>query len=312
MTAAAVEETRALIRSANAGDPGAMVEIGRRLLVGRGAPLSVPQGAAMVLGAAERGDAEALALSAVIVALGLAAPANWDAALGQLRKAAAAGHLGASRQLLLLDGLGNAIGTPESVSTSPRAWWVRSLAPPEVCAWLTGRADGRTELATVYDAAAGALNANAYRSNSLFEFNLAELDLVTIWVRRRLARALAVRETQLEESNVLHYLPGQQFGRHFDFIQPNAPAFASELAQKGQRIATALIYLNDDFEGGETEFVMPKLKLRGAPGDALFFSNVGPAGEPDIASLHAGLAPTAGEKWLFSQFVRAKPLYVTL
>lgn len=307
MTAA--EETRALIRSANAGDPAAMVEIGRRLLIGRGAPKSIPQGAAMVLGAAEKGDPAALALSAVIVALGLVAPANWEAALGQLRRAAAAGHEAADGQLRLLERLDDRMGEAEPVSTSPRAWWVRRLAPAEVCAWLTARAAGRTELATVYDAAAGSLQANSYRSNSLFEFNLAELDLVTIWVRRRLARALATPETRLEDSNVLHYLPGQQFGRHFDFLQPTVPAFAAELAEKGQRVSTALIYLNDDFEGGETEFPMAKLKLRGAPGDALFFSSVDARGEPDVASLHAGLAPTSGEKWLFSQFVRSRPLY---
>ena len=309
MDAAAMDETRVLIRAANAGDTTAMVEVGKRLLVGRVAPHSIPQGAAMVLAAAERGDANALALSAVIVALGLAAPPNWDAAIAQLHKAAGAGHTGAAGQLAVLERLNDPMPPVEMACASPKVWWARGLAPPQVCAWLIERAEGRVELATVYDAAAGALQANSYRTNSLFEFDLGELDLVVIWVRRRLAEAMRVNENQLEESNVLHYRPGQQFGRHFDFIQPNVPAFAAELAAKGQRISTGLIYLNDDFEGGETEFVGPKLKLRGAPGDALLFSNVGPWGAPDISSLHAGLAPTSGEKWLFSQFVRAKSLY---
>ena len=29
---------------------------------------------------------------------------------------------------------------------------------------------------------------------------------------------------------------------------------------------------------------------------------------PDYESLHAGLAPTRGEKWLFSQWIRSKPV----
>ena len=309
MDAALIDETRALIRAANGRDPDAMMELGKRMLVGRSAPRSVPQGSALVLGAAEQGHVEALALSAVVVALGLVAPANWDAALVQLRRAGDAGHSTAGRQLALLEQLDDAAPSAELICSSPKVWSAKALAPPEVCAWLIERAHGRTALATVYDAAAGSLGASTYRTNSLFEFDLAELDLVTVWVRRRIAALLRVEESRLEEANVLHYAPGQEFGRHFDFIQPNVPGFAADLALKGQRVSTALIYLNDGFGGGETEFVRPKLKLKGAPGDAILFSNVGPWGEPDIASLHAGLAPTSGEKWLFSQFVRAKPLY---
>ena len=56
---------------------------------------------------------------------------------------------------------------------------------------------------------------------------------------------------------------------------------------KGQRIKTCLVYLNAEFEGGETEFPKLGLKYRGRAGDA-------------------GLPPTRGEKWLFSQWMRSK------
>jgi prolyl 4-hydroxylase len=38
------------------------------------------------------------------------------------------------------------------------------------------------------------------------------------------------------------------------------------------------------------------------------FSNLDPAGRPEPASLHAGLPPTRGEKWIFSQWVRDRPI----
>jgi hypothetical protein len=76
---------------------------------------------------------------------------------------------------------------------------------------------------------------------------------------------------------------------------------------KGQRIKTCLVYLNDDFEGGETEFPKLALKYRGRTGDALIFENVKPNGSGDLSTLHAGLPPTRGEKWLFSQWMRSKP-----
>jgi hypothetical protein len=67
-----------------------------------------------------------------------------------------------------------------------------------------------------------------------------------------------------------------------------------------------LIYLNDDFDGGETNFPLINRRFKGRKGDALFFRNVNDAGAPDIRTLHAGLAPTRGEKWLFSQWARRR------
>jgi prolyl 4-hydroxylase len=81
-------------------------------------------------------------------------------------------------------------------------------------------------------------------------------------------------------------------------------AFRDELAVLGQRIVTCLVYLNDGFEGGETEFPAIDWRYRGKPGDSLIFNNVTPQGLPDMASLHAGLPPTRGEKWVLSQWVR--------
>jgi len=310
------DSTRALIDAANGGDVSAMTEVGRRLLVGRGAPKAPDKGAAMILAAADRGGTDAMALSAVILAAGIVAPPDWSAAISQLRRAALRRHAGAAAQLAVLSGADGQIDldawltppAPEVVSTAPRLWWLRDFIPPALCDWLVERVKGRLELATVYDPEGGGLDAKEARTNTLFEFNLAEGDLVVMLARARIARALGVRPRQLESSNVLHYSVGQKFSRHFDFLDPAAPLLAEELRARGQRVATALIYLNDGFEGGQTEFPVLGQQLQGRPGDALLFWNVDPAGAPDRSTLHAGLAPTAGEKWLFSQFVRDRDL----
>ena len=83
-----------------------------------------------------------------------------------------------------------------------------------------------------------------------------------------------------------------------------SPGTAADLARRGQRIATFLIYLNDDFEGGETQFPKAGIAHRGSTGDALFFANITPEGAPDPLTLHAGTPPTKGEKWIFSQWIR--------
>jgi len=65
-----------------------------------------------------------------------------------------------------------------------------------------------------------------------------------------------------------------------------------------------LIYLNEDFEGGETSFPRLQLNHRGRTGDALVFGSLDAAGRPNPQSQHAGCSPTKGEKWVFSQWVR--------
>ena len=89
-----------------------------------------------------------------------------------------------------------------------------------------------------------------------------------------------------------------------DFIDPAEPHFTELVRQQGQRLVTALIYLNDGFEGGETDFPRLNWRFKGAAGDALIFWNVTASGALEKASLHAGLPPTRGEKWIYSKWVR--------
>ena len=71
---------------------------------------------------------------------------------------------------------------------------------------------------------------------------------------------------------------------------------------------TLLVYLNDGYDGGETEFPDLGLRVRGAPGDALLFASVDAAGAPCPAARHAGLPVRSGEKFLLSKWIRAAPL----
>ncbi len=111
----------------------------------------------------------------------------------------------------------------------------------------------------------------------------------------------------METPKVLHYAPGETFAEHFDYLNPAEPAYATQLAVRGQRTETFLIYLNDGFSGGETYFRRIGLSHIGAKGDALLFANLDAAGVPDPDTIHTGLPPTSGEKWLFSQWIREFP-----
>jgi hypothetical protein len=111
----------------------------------------------------------------------------------------------------------------------------------------------------------------------------------------------------MESPSILHYAVGQQFRDHYDFVDPATPGYEALIAQHGERIVTFLLYLNDDYEGGETAFPSLGLSHKGARGEGMFFTNALPAGGPDRRVLHAGRPPTRGEKWIVSQFIRSRP-----
>ncbi|MDB5423671.1 MAG: hypothetical protein JWQ29_1087 [Phenylobacterium sp.] len=269
-----------------------------------------PEDLAALRRAAEAGDAEATAFTAVLAALGAWEPQSWPEALRRLARAAGLGSRFAGRQLELLEdeaaGLAAPFAPPPKVRLrpDPRISSVPGFLSPPVCAWLIERARGRLAPAQVFDPEGGGARREEARTNSAVAFALEDLDVVLLAVRARIAAATGMPTGALEPVQILHYAPGQAFDRHYDFLDPETPAYAADLARSGQRAATFLVYLNDGYGGGETDFPRIGLRHRGRGGDALMFANVDRAGAPDRRMLHAGLPPSDGEKWLLSQWIR--------
>ena len=144
------------------------------------------------------------------------------------------------------------------------------------------------------------------RTNSESDFTIWNADLVLSLMQDRIASSLGAETRCFEVPKLLRYEPGQQFSLHADFQEPTTPVLAREIELHGQRVLTFLVYLNDDYEGGETAFPLVGLRHRGRRGDALYFVNAGPGGEPDRRTVHAGLPPASGTKWLLSQWIRSR------
>ena len=123
-----------------------------------------------------------------------------------------------------------------------------------------------------------------------------------------MSAAVAVSVHQMEGPTVLHYAVGEQITNHYDFVNPRIPNYDAEIAQRGQRIVTFLVYLNDDYEGGETTFPELGIVHRGAAGSGLYFTNAHADLTPNRSMLHTGSPPARGEKWVVSQFIVSKRL----
>jgi prolyl 4-hydroxylase len=206
----------------------------------------------------------------------------------------------------------------EAWQTSPRgaevngAPVIRSFTDfvsDEVCRWLIERARGRLERALVYEAVLKQTMAHPTRTNTAATFNLLDTDFVCVLLQSRMAACLGKSIRYFEPMTVLHYAEGEQITEHFDFVDPNLPDYPQEIAQKGQRVVTFLVYLNDDYGGGETEFPRVGVSHKGQRREGLFFVNALPDGSADVRTLHAGRPPRHGEKWVVSQFVRDRPSF---
>jgi prolyl 4-hydroxylase len=284
---------------------------------------------------AEGIDGATAHLMAMRAAEGAGVPQDWTAALDLLRRSAELGFRSSQAELAALAGdwvfsreidagkeapfaiwknLRAAIdpagwlATPSKriLSANPRIAAVERFAAPETCDWLISRARDRLVPAQVYDRESGGPRHEGVRTNSECHLLRDESDLLLAFLRARIARVTDLPVPWMEATSILHYAPGQEFLPHLDFLDTASPGGAKDVTERGQRVLTFLLCLNDDYEGGETEFPALGTRWKGRKGNALFFWNVDPNGTPDRLTRHAGLPPTRGEKWLLSQWIRAR------
>jgi prolyl 4-hydroxylase len=303
-----------------------------RLLVGNGGLGADPVAATQLYEEAAAGGSGAAATRlAVLAAVGVARDPSWSEALDRLTDAAELGDPSAQQQLAVIAGHSHErlpeggggrwhdmrVGvdlqkllkpaTLRRVSTTPSIAEIDGLVTPVMARWMIHRAEPRMERAQVIDYASGQMVPDPNRTGLSAGFGLLDTDLVMVLAQERLARTTGLIVHQQEVPHVLSYDPGQEFRQHVDYLNPEVPAYARELSMIGQRVATALTWLNDEFEGGETEFPRANKRFRRKPGDAILFLNVlQETKAPDPMSLHAGLPPRRGRKWILSQWVRDK------
>ena len=315
-------DPQVLERAAAGGDAAAATRLGEMLLGGTGGAVDAPRAVELIRAGTAGGDPRAFALAALVAGAGIGRAPDWDECLDQLARSAELGSEASRDELRLLAGapggasdwraLRRAVDlaawlTPpakRSLSEDPRLRVFDDFATPATCDWLIGRARRRLAPAQVYDVGTGAATVHHARTNSETDFNIVESDVVLLLLRARIAAATGLPPAVMELTKVLHYQPGQEFLPHWDFIDPEVPGYANELAARGQRIATLLLYLNEAYDGGETDFSRLGIRYKGRRGSALLFANVDRAGAPDRRTLHAGLPPRSGEKWLLSQWIR--------
>jgi len=109
-----------------------------------------------------------------------------------------------------------------------------------------------------------------------------------------------------EKMQVIYYGEGGKYNPHYDgWDHDNSEKQKRNMKFGGQRILTALVYLNDVMEGGGTVFPKKNITVHAKKGSMVVFKNcIEDTNIKDPESLHGGMPVLKGEKWAFNLWFR--------
>ena len=166
---------------------------------------------------------------------------------------------------------------------------VRGLITDEERAHIIQKAEKKLDVSTVAE--------NRVVDKNVRDSETAWLDASDPIVKRVMDKCVALTDrpiTNCEHLQVLRYKPGGHYKPHQD-------TFSDTKGNK--RMYTIILALNDNYEGGETEFPNLKKKYKMEAGDALFFHTLDNYELMTSKALHGGRPVKSGEKWICNLWV---------
>lgn len=126
-------------------------------------------------------------------------------------------------------------------------------------------------------------------------------------VRQIIAEKTGTHISQQEYPlSVIKYEIGGEYKPHHDHWEHNQNN-SHRNPQMGNRWKTAILYLNDNYEGGETHFPNWDTKIKGKAGELVTWTNLNKNRMPNTDTIHAGLPVTKGTKYIIVSWIREFP-----
>ena len=284
-------------QKASAGDPEANLIVAHWFLYGSDRRRDVAAARRHLQAAADKGNTHAIRVLANLVSGGIGCEPDRSAALAMLRQIAGRDDIAAAQLALVPNMMSEAEAAGakrERLSLEPAIELVRQLLLPQEREYIMRLATPVLKRSLVYEPGVDRGKADPIRKSEGAALLPHDEDLVVQEINRRLASVTGTGIDQREALYVIRYTPGEEYRPHFDAL----PGLAN------QRAWTAICYLNDGYEGGETSFPELGISVRGEAGDVLVFTNVDSAGRPDPRMRHAGEAVRTGVKWIATRWIR--------
>ncbi|XP_021776364.1 prolyl 4-hydroxylase 1-like [Chenopodium quinoa] len=206
---------------------------------------------------------------------------------------------------------------PEVISWSPRIIVLHNFLSMEECDYLRAIALPRLQVSTVVDTKTGKGVRSEVRTSSGMFLHPDERKYPLIEaIEKRISVYSHVPAENGELIQVLRYEKDQFYKPHNDYFSDSF-----NVKRGGQRVATMLMYLSDNVEGGETYFPMAGsgecscggkmvsgMSVKPLKGDAVLFWSMGLDGQPDPRSVHGGCEVLSGEKWSATKWMRQRAI----
>jgi len=131
-------------------------------------------------------------------------------------------------------------------------------------------------------------------------------DSITFTIANKIANLVNMPLENAESFQVVHYDENQQYRQHYDgWKHDYSPKALKNMEKGGQRMKTALVYLNTVQEGGGTKMTKLNKTIKAEEGKLLVFNNTyKDSHERHLLSEHAGTPVLKGEKYIFNLWFR--------
>ena len=179
--------------------------------------------------------------------------------------------------------------------STPTIVVVDGVASPEECEAIIDHTKDRLEKSTV--ALEGDNIADTARTSTGGFFPHSDFPEIC----KKVSDIAGIPLERAEPMNVLRYTGDQEYKPHYDALGEEY------LENGGQRILTGIVYLNNSVGGG-TAFPKFNMIFGAIGGRLLLFENVDKNMQTHDLSLHQGMPPHEGEKWVFTLWFRERNL----
>jgi prolyl 4-hydroxylase len=164
---------------------------------------------------------------------------------------------------------------------------------------------GKFKRSTIHNTQTKLSEIHDMRTSSTFDDDEGNFD----FVRFKSYETLKDKFWYIKNFNINHFEKTQmQRYNESEYVLHHLDCFntVNKKTTENDKIATLLIYLNDDFEGGETSFNKLNLKIKPEKGSALYFEfkYVDALNE---MTRHEALPVIKGTKYVITSWIRNKP-----
>lgn len=189
------------------------------------------------------------------------------------------------------------------IHDDPKIYTIEDYLTPEECQHFISISQDKLKQALVSGNDKGFVSQGRTGQNCWVHH---KTDEITTRVAKQIADLVGYPMENAESFQLIYYDQEQEYRNHYDawkFDQSEKSARC--LLKGGQRMVTALVYLNDVEEGGATKFTKLNISVAPKKGKILVFHNCFPGtNEVHPLSEHAGTPVIKGEKYAFNLWFR--------